>query len=237
MPDDSPSSPIEPFRPLPDPSWRERADAWADRVRSLGRVPRVALAITASVAAALVAIVLLRPAGVDPAPENSLPRASTAAPAPAAPTTVQVVVVQAAGAVMQPGLYRLAPGSRVDDLVHAAGGLAPDADPDRVNLAALLTDGEKVYIPRFGEAAPVVPADADAGGASTGASAGPGSPINLNTASIAQLDTLPGIGPTTAQAIVDYRSEHGRFGSVDELLNVRGIGPAKLEELRSLVRV
>jgi competence protein ComEA len=237
VPDDPPSSPIEPFRPLPDPSWRERTDAWADRVRSLGRAPRVALAVTASVAAALVAVVLLRPAGVDPAPEDSLPRASTAAPASAAPTTVQVVVVQAAGAVLQPGLYRLAPGSRVDDLVHAAGGLAPDADPDRVNLAALLTDGEKVYIPRVGEAAPVVPADAGAGDAGAGASTRPGSPIDLNTASIAQLDTLPGIGPTTAQAIVNYRSEHGRFSSVDELLNVRGIGPAKLEELRALVRV
>ena len=144
-------------------------------------------------------------------------------------SSAPVVIVQAAGAVMQPGLYRLAPGSRVDDLVHAAGGLAPDADPDRVNLAALLTDGEKVYIPRVGEA---VPADAAGAAASSAAQ-----PIDLNTASIAQLDTLPGIGPATAQAIIDYRSQHGRFRSVDDLLNVRGIGPAKLDELRSLVRV
>lgn len=133
---------------------------------------------------------------------------------------------------MQPGLYRLAPGSRVDDLVRAAGGLAPDADPDRVNLAALLTDGEKIYIPRVGEAVP-----ADATGSGGEASSPAAQPLDLNTASIAQLDTLPGIGPATAQAIVDYRSQHGRFRSVDELLNVRGIGPAKLDELRSLVRV
>jgi competence protein ComEA len=231
VPDDPPSSPIEPFRPLPDPSWRERADALVDHVRSLGSFSRAALAIAASAGAVLVAIVLLRPAGADPAPEASLPRATaSAAPASAAPATVQVVIVQAAGAVMQPGLYRLAPGSRVDDLVHAAGGLAPDSDPDRVNLAALLTDGEKVYIPRVGEA---LPADTQVAGTSSSAA----QPIDLNTASIAQLDTLPGIGPATAQAIIDYRSQHGRFKVVDELLNVRGIGPAKLDELRSLVRV
>ena len=235
MPDELSPSPIEPFRPLPDPSWRERAEAVAERMRSLGRGPRAALAISASIAAALVAVVLLRPMSVAPAPDDSLPRASSApAPASAAPTTVQVVVVQAAGAVMQPGLYRLAPGSRVDDLVHAAGGLAPDADPDRVNLAAQLTDGEKVYIPRVGEVVPVLPTDGTSG---RGESSAPGSPVDLNTASVAQLDTLPGIGPATAQAIVDYRSAHGRFSSVDDLLNVRGIGPAKLEELRPLVRV
>lgn len=235
MPDDSPSSPIEPFRPLPDPTWRERAEAVVDHVRSLGSGSRAALALAAATGVLVVAVLLFRPAGADPAPEASLPRASaSAAPASASPASVSapVVIVQAAGAVMQPGLYRLAPGSRVDDLVHAAGGLAPDADPDRVNLAALLTDGEKIYIPRVGEAVP-----GDVTGSGGGASSPAAQPLDLNTASIAQLDTLPGIGPATAQAIVDYRSQHGRFRSVDELLNVRGIGPAKLDELRSLVRV
>jgi competence protein ComEA len=231
VPNDPPSSPIEPFRPLPDPTWRERAEALVDHVRSLGSGSRAALALVATAGVLVVAILLLRPVGADPSPEASLPRATgSAAPASAAPTSAPIVVAQAAGAVMQPGLYRLAPGSRVDDLVRAAGGLAPDADPDRVNLAALVTDGEKIYIARVGEA---LPAGASGGGGSSSAA----SPIDLNTASIAQLDTLPGIGPATAQAIIDYRSQHGRFRSVDELLNVRGIGPAKLDELRSLVRV
>jgi competence protein ComEA len=231
VPDDPPSSPIEPFRPLPEPTLRERADAIVDRVRSLGPSARVVLAVGVSASVLVIAIVLLRPAGADQAPEASLPRATapvSSGPASTAPTSA-VVIVQAAGAVAQPGLYRLPPGSRVDDLVRAAGGLAADADPDRVNLAAVLVDGEKIYIPRIGEP---VPADA-AGDASPSTP----QPVDLNTATIAELDTLPGIGPTTAQAIVDYRSQHGRFQSVDELLNVRGIGPTKLDELRPLVRV
>jgi competence protein ComEA len=231
VPDDPSSSPIEPFRPLPDPSWRERTEALADRVRSLGGRPRAALAIAVAAGVLAVALVLLRPAGADLATEASLPRASasSAPTAPSSTASAAVVVVQAAGAVVHPGLYRLPPGSRVDDLVQAAGGLAPDADADRVNLAAVLTDGEKVHVPRVGEA---LPADASAD-----ASSSDSQPIDLNTASIAQLDTLPGVGPATAQAIIDYRSQHGRFQSVDELLNVRGIGQAKLDELRSLVRV
>jgi competence protein ComEA len=204
-----------------------------DHVRTLGGTGRAALAVGASVAVAVVGIVVLRPAGAEPAPEETLQRATaSASPASAssAPATVQVVIVQAAGAVEHPGLYRLPPGSRVDDLVQAAGGLAADADPDRLNLAALLTDGEKVYVPRIGEAIPDTAAAADA-------SSSAAQPIDLNTATIAQLDTLPGVGPATAQAIIDYRSEHGRFRSVDDLLNVRGIGPTKLDELRALVRV
>jgi competence protein ComEA len=233
VPDDPQSSQIEPFRPLPDPSVRERVDAVIDRLRALSTLSRAALAVVVSAGALVVAIVVLRPAGADPAPEESLPRASAPeAPASAPPTSSSgtVVIVQAAGAVVRPGLYRLAPGARVDDLVRAAGGLAPDADPDRVNLAALLADGEKIYVPRVGEDAP---ADSSAG---AGSSPAP-KLVDLNTASIADLDTLPGIGPATAQAIIDYRSQHGRFRSVDELLNVRGIGQTKLDELRPLVRV
>lgn len=232
MPDDPPSSPIEPFRPLPDATARERIEVAVGWVRSLGARSRVALAALATVSVAVVALVLLRPAGADPAPEDTLPRAST--PTSAATTSPlasseTVVIVQAAGAVAQPGVYRLASGSRVNDLIRTAGGFAPDADPDRVNLAALLADGEKVYVPRVGEAAPV---DASGGGSSSAPQL-----VDLNTASIAELDSLPGVGPATAQAIIDYRSQHGRFTSVDELLNVRGIGQAKLDELRPLVRV
>jgi competence protein ComEA len=233
VPDDPQSSQIEPFRPLPDPSVRERVDAVIDRLRALSTLSRAALAVAVSAGALVVAIVVLRPAGADPAPEETLPRASAPeapASAPPASSSGTLVIVQAAGAVVRPGLYRLAPGARVDDLIRAAGGLAPDADPDRVNLAALLADGEKIYVPRVGED---VPADSSAG---AGSSPAP-KLVDLNTASIADLDTLPGIGPATAQAIIDYRSQHGRFRSVDELLNVRGIGQSKLDELRPLVRV
>lgn len=231
MPDDLPSSSREPFRPVPDPSWRERVDALVERARLLPPRGRLVAAVVATIAVAAIAVLLLRPAGAAPAPELDLPRATeSSSPAPAASLPTQIVVVQAAGAVARPGLYRLPSGTRVDDLVQAAGGLAPDADPDRLNLAALLTDGEKVYVPRVGES---VPADA-AGSDSTASATGP---IDLNAATIAQLETLPGIGPATAQAIVDYRTQHGRFRAVDDLLNVRGIGPAKLDALKGLVRV
>ncbi len=231
MPDDPPSSPREPFRPVPDPSWRERVDAVVERARVLPPRVRLVAAVVASVVVAAMALALLRPAGAASAPEVDLPRA-TESSSPAAPSSLsaQLVVVQAAGAVAKPGVYRLASGMRVDDLVRAAGGLAPDADPDRVNLAALLTDGEKVYVPRMGE---TIPTDA----AGTDATASTSGPIDLNAASITQLETLPGVGPATAQAIVDYRTQHGRFQTVDDLLNVRGIGPQARCAARARARV
>jgi competence protein ComEA len=231
VPDAPPSSPIEPFRPLPDPSWRERVDELVERARGLGRAARLSVAVIVASAAVAVAVITLRPVGADSRPEDTLPRASAAPPAvtaSASPSSPAVLVVQAAGAIARPGVYRLPTGTRVDDLVRAAGGFAPDADPDRVNLAAVLTDGERVYIPRAGEAVSDV-----TGGGPTSAS----QPVDLNTATIDQLDTLPGVGPATAQAIIDYRSQHGRFRSVEDLLNVRGIGRTKLDEIRALVRV
>lgn len=143
--------------------------------------------------------------------------------------------VHAAGAVARPGVYRVRPNGRVSDLLDAAGGPAPDADLDQVNLAAKVADGERVYVPRRGESPPP-PAGSSIGGAAGGAGASAG-PVNLNTATLEQLDSLPGVGPATAQAILDYRTTQGRFRSVDELLEVRGIGEAKLAALRSKVRV
>ena len=227
-------SPIEPFRPLPDRTWRERLDEVVQRVRET-RYVRVVAGIGAAGCVVVVAFALLRPAAAAP-PEASLPRASVPATASSRPSTSSagaVVVVQAAGAVQRPGLYRLPPGSRVDDLVTAAGGLAAGADPDRLNLASLLADGQKVYVPRVGEA---IPNDVATAGTTSGGSTST-QPLDLNQATLQELDALPGIGPATAQAIVDYRAQHGHFRSVDDLLNVRGIGDAKLEQLRSLVRV
>lgn len=141
-------------------------------------------------------------------------------------------VVAAAGAVVSPGLYKLASGSRVADVLNAAGGPTPDADVDQLNLAMKVSDGDRVYVPRKGESPP--PA-AGLGNAMAGGAAD--APVNLNTATLEQLDALPGVGPATAQAILDYRKQHGRFRSVQDLLQVEGIGPAKLEKLRQRVKV
>lgn len=166
-------------------------------------------------------------------------------------TTVPVeLVVQASGAVVHPGVYRLPADARVDDVVRSAGGLAPEADGDRVNLAAPLLDGERVWIPRRGElTAPVVVAGAAGGGGARAGGAGGATDkgggttsatpavVDLNSATATELEALPGVGPATATAIVSYREEHGRFTSVDDLLEVRGIGDAKLEQIRPLARV
>jgi competence protein ComEA len=185
-----------------------------------------------------VALSLLRPAQAAP-PEVALPRASTTVASSVPSTTAAgVLVVQASGAVAAPGLYRLPAGARVDDLVRAAGGFSADADPDRVNLAAPLEDGTRIYIPHRGEVQvpePVVGASPPSSGG--GGTQSSGAPVNLNRATEADLEALPGIGPALAQAIIDYRTAHGAFASVDQLLEVRGIGDAKLEQLRTLVIV
>jgi competence protein ComEA len=143
-----------------------------------------------------------------------------------------VLVVHAAGAVHAPGLYRLPSGARVDDLVSAAGGLVADADGDRINLAAPLADGERVYVPRVGETVPS--AEGPDGGSTASSSSGP---VDINTATVEELDSLPGIGPSIAQAIIDERERNGPFRSVDDLERVRGIGPSKLDQIRDLVTV
>jgi competence protein ComEA len=169
-------------------------------------------------------------------PASDLPMAATTSIPMVTPSTAPgaAIVVHAAGAVRQPGVYRMPAGSRVVDLLDRAGGPAADIDLDRVNLAAALTDGERVFLPRVGESAPVA-----AGGDGAAAAGGPGStsPVDLNQATVAQLDALPGIGPTTAAAIVAHRQQKGPFRSVDDLLSVRGIGAAKLDALREFVTV
>jgi competence protein ComEA len=156
------------------------------------------------------------------------------APAPAQPVVVEAsaggarrppLLVHVVGAVRRPGLYRLRDGARIADAVARAGGAARTADLALLNLAAPLADGTQVVVPRRQAAVA-------AGGAAPEAAPGP---VHLNTATLEQLDALPGVGPATAQAILDYRQENGAFSSVDELDAVPGIGPARLEQLRELV--
>jgi competence protein ComEA len=140
------------------------------------------------------------------------------------------LVVHVVGAVRRPGLYRLREGSRVADAVARAGGATPRADQSLVNLAAPIADGAQILVPRR-----VAPGAAAAGGgAGDSTAAAAAGPVHLNTATLEQLDALPGIGPTTAQKILDFRAEHGAFTSIDELDAVPGIGPARLEQLREV---
>jgi competence protein ComEA len=181
-----------------------------------------ALLIVAFLAAALVvAGKLLVPAGAAN-DRGAAPRPPTAVRTRAAPP----LVVHVVGAVRTPGLYKLRRTARVADAVSKAGGATPRADLALVNLAAPLSDGQQVVVP---ERAPPV-----AAGGSPGAAVAPG-PIHLNSATEEQLDALPGVGPVTAQKIVDYRQAHGAFSSVDDLDAIPGIGPARIEQLRDLV--
>jgi competence protein ComEA len=155
--------------------------------------------------------------------------------------------VHVAGAVKSPGVYRLAVSARVIDAVTAAGGPASDADLERINLAQVLVDTEQVFIPgrttrsatptiaprhrpTTTVASPRVPTQ-------QGTSPSSGALVDLNTAMAPELDALPGVGPATAKAIIDYRTSKGKFSRVEDLLNVAGIGPAKLAALRDLVTV
>lgn len=228
-----PEPPVVPVpdAPAPPSTWRERLDLLA------GGAPRDPARVAGAAAAAVVAVVVLVLVLRGPAPpvEVTLPMAgqpgdpalatTTTPPSIAAPPGV---VVHAAGALRSPGVYRLPGGARVAEVVEMAGGPLDDSDLDRLNLAAPLVDGQQVYVPRQGEAVP-----ATAGSAAPTAAG----PIDLNTATAEQLDTLPGVGPATAQAILAERERRGRFAAVEELLDVRGIGEAKLDALRDLVRV
>jgi competence protein ComEA len=139
------------------------------------------------------------------------------------------VVVHVAGAVHAAGVYRLRSGARVSDAVERAGGATRRADLSQVNLAAKVEDGRQILVPRR--------LAAGAAATATSSTTAPGVPVNLNTATLEQLDALSGVGPVTAQKIIDYREEHGGFGSVDELGEVAGIGDVRLASLREQVRV
>jgi competence protein ComEA len=239
-------------RPLPARTWRERLAGLAESFDVSPR--RLLVGAVALVCIGIVGWRLLAPppppaemrlpfaqpsqagdGGADPASDAGAGDDGSASTT----TAPSEVVVHVAGAVASPGVRRLPPGSRVTDALDAAGGALPGADLPRINLAALLVDGQQVYVPKPGEEVPVAAGASVPGGAGTAASAGPvpGAPVDVNTATAEQLDTLPGVGPATAAAIIAHREQHGPFSSVDQLLDVRGIGDAKLEQLRDLVSV
>jgi competence protein ComEA len=174
---------------------------------------------------------------------RTIPAAFASAGATVMPTAAGVLLVHVVGQVRRPAVVRLPPGARVLDAVQAAGGATSSADLNHLNLARPVADGEQIVVPKPGEAIAEggVPGTAGAGPSSAGqGSAGVGSPgglVDLNTADASTLDSLPGVGPVLSQRILDWRTQHGRFSSVDELGEVSGIGDKLLAQIGPKVRV
>ncbi len=242
------------------PRWLPAASpgpSWVARVRAdPGRAGAIALAVVAALAVLVTVFTLLRdrPAPVMsaklPPVEKTSPGTprSSAGPGAIAPADADhPVVVSVVGLVHTPGLVTLAPGARIADALQAAGGAVAGADTIGLNMARPLGDGEQIVVglapapgrpAGLGSSVASGPVPAPASGPASGpAKPKPGQVLDLNAATVEQLDTLPGVGPITAAAIVAWRQANGKFTSVDQLADVDGIGPARLEKLRALVRV
>jgi competence protein ComEA len=209
---------------------RVSGESIRDRLSALSRAELVALiavvAVTLAGAGTWYLRSLPKPVEVRAAPEPP------PAPAPGVtPSPVAVILVDVAGWVRRPGVYEFADGARVIDAVQAAGGARPGAFLESLNLAAVLVDGTQILVPKEG-APPPAPVGGDVGGGTAA-----GGPVNVNAATAAELEILPGVGEVIAQAIVDYRTQNGPFTAVDQLLDVSGIGDATLENIRELVTV
>ena len=189
-------------------------------------VSRPTAIVGVCVALVLLALVGQRLAQAGAARETDLVAAPLEAVAEA--PVHSVLVVHVVGEVQRPGLYRLRDGARIADAVRRAGGARHDADLAALNLAAPLVDGVQVFVPSRAATEPGAPSSS--GGDAAGAAV-----VSLSSATVEELDELPGVGPITAQKIVDYRAEHGPFASVDDLDAVPGIGPTRIEQLRDLV--
>lgn len=210
------------------------------RVR-VGVGAAVVLLVLSLVAAVLVSAFASPPTAQVVVPSGPASSGLTAAPSSAPSAAPGTIFVHVLGAVRRSGLFEVRAGARVMDVVAAAGGLTEKADQTGINLARLVNDGEQVYVPAVGETrAP--PAGASGPGGSPGAGQGAatgGVPtvVNLNTATTAELETLPRIGPAMAQRIIDYRDANGRFAAVDDLRNITGIGDKTLQALAGRVTV
>ncbi|MGW7083672.1 helix-hairpin-helix domain-containing protein, partial [Streptomyces sp. NPDC054871] len=237
---------------------RERLPLWLQLRCGLERRSLVALLVVLALAAVFAAQhfwagrtqPVRAPDVVGAAPDRSAEPSPSpgAAPAPEGGDRPAAggIVVDVSGKVRSPGILRMPAGSRVADALKAAGGVRPGTDTDGLNRARLLIDGEQVVVGAPATAAPAAPAapagpGAGAAGPGAGAAAGstgatPAAPVGLNTATAEQLDELPGVGPVLAQHIIDYRTEHGGFRSVDELREVNGIGDKRYADLQNLVR-
>jgi competence protein ComEA len=175
---------------------------------------------------------------------SRLPSGETIALQPA--PTLAPIAVDVTGAVTRPGLYKFPEGSRVQDAIDAAGGLLADADTKAINLAARLEDGQQLAIPYKEGTAPAAATEAPVFSFATPEGTGSESNsesnsdvelIDINTATLEQLDTLPGIGPATAQKIIDYRTTNGPFGTIEDIMKVAGIGPATFDNIQDLITV
>ena len=216
-------------------------------------VRRLVVGMTTGLALMVAAWLLVRPSA--PLVESVVPKASGVGTAGRSPvvSTPLTVKVHVAGAVVKPGVYELSSAARVVDAVNAAGGASSRADLERINLAQTLVDTEQVFVPTRAASSPkvttaprlkpsrttiVAPTPTTIGQSNNAPPAGTtATRININTATSDQLDALPGVGPATAKAIIGYRTRKGPFGKVEDLLNVPGIGPAKVSALREFVTV
>ncbi len=243
MPDGLPSPPMMPPRPgAPDGPLA----AMGDRLRMLRGDARVGAVAVVAVALASGAF-WFRSATATPAAPGTAGAGAAGTttvvttvgaasnPGPTTVTAPVAVVVHIAGAVRRPGVATLPAGSRVVDAIDAAGGGLPAADLDRLNLAALLVDGEKVLVARVGD--PPTPAGEVLGAGPGGATTAPIGPLDLNSATQAELEELPGIGPMLAAAILEERDRRGGFTDVSELQQVSGIGELRYAQIRDLVAV
>jgi len=227
--------------------WGGPLERLGDRLRVWRGDPRFGIA--ALLVVALVAGVAWYRLGVSSSSADSGAGTPAPATAPVAPRSAAVgattttagasedVTVHVAGAVARPGVYELDGGARVIDAVESAGGGVPEADLDRLNLAEKLVDGERVLVQKVGDPAVAAAPGVPGGSGETGSTGAPAGPINVNTATLAELETLPGIGPTLAQAIIAERDRRGGFRAVNELRSVRGIGDKRFADIEPLVTV